>query len=36
MVNFSKLMNKLEKKGITTYTIRKKSLISQSRVDWVI
>ena len=29
MVNFSKLMNKLEKKGITTYTIRKKSLISQ-------
>lgn len=29
MINYSKLLNKLEEKGITTYTIRKKALIPQ-------
>lgn len=30
MVNYNKLMGKLKEKGITTYTIRQKALISQS------
>lgn len=30
MVNYNKLMKKLEEKGITTYTIRQKALIPQS------
>lgn len=30
MVNYSKLMEKLKEKGITTYTIRQKALIPQS------
>lgn len=29
MVNYNKLMDKLKKKGITTYTIRQKALIAQ-------
>ena len=30
MINYNKLMKKLEEKGITTYTIRQKALIPQS------
>ena len=30
MINYNKLMKKLEEKGITSYTIRQKSLIPQS------
>lgn len=30
MINYNKLMKKLEEKGITTYTIRKNALIPQS------
>ena len=30
MINYNKLMSKLEEKGITTYTIRQKALIPQS------
>lgn len=30
MINFYKLLTKLQEKGITTYTIRKKALIPQS------
>lgn len=30
MINYNKLMKKLDDKGITTYVIRKKGLIPQS------
>lgn len=35
MVNYNKLMGKLKEKGITTYTIRQKALISQSTLTKV-